>query len=453
MAVAEKKSQEARTSSLFDRVPVISLVGVVYLLACLAIIFKFLPDLCRLLWGKLGLNANSFTANSILLLLMLGAGTGLVVLGAKLLGPKQQPGVRAGVFWGLIYLLGVVLMTRWVSMWIEKWVYYDRWFGEQGRTVGIVLTILAGAGFTFLALRWFMRPGFERMLVRFESAGWFRAQSYKPQQGQKVRRGTILGILLLLGAGIWTLWNHKILERGSENWEIGIPFTGTVRDIDPGDAEPALGKEYPNWRANGVPAYEFRKIIDQYDPTKKLRIDTPTNIFVTDEQGVQHTFKDGEVLERSKITELKKNLSDSERARLPDADEARKLNEKPVVVPVATPMGRMELANLVLLPHIRYTLPLLVLPALALWFAWRVVNVPVFADFLIATEAELNKVSWTTRRRLFQDTVVVLTTMVLLAALLFAMDQMWLHLLSWKRIGVIYQDDTPAKTTKDKVRY
>ncbi len=34
----------------------------------------------------------------------------------------------------------------------------------------------------------------------------------------------------------------------------------------------------------------------------------------------------------------------------------------------------------------------------ALWLAWRVVNVPSFADFLIATEAELNKVSWTTRR-------------------------------------------------------
>ena len=48
--------------------------------------------------------------------------------------------------------------------------------------------------------------------------------------------------------------------------------------------------------------------------------------------------------------------------------------------------------------------------------------------------------------------VVVLTTMVLMAALLFAMDQLWLHLLSWKRIGVIYQDDTPAKTTKgDKI--
>ena len=31
-------------------------------------------------------------------------------------------------------------------------------------------------------------------------------------------------------------------------------------------------------------------------------------------------------------------------------------------------------------------------------------------DFLIATEAEMNKVSWTTRKRLVKDTIVVLVT-------------------------------------------
>ena len=52
-----------------------------------------------------------------------------------------------------------------------------------------------------------------------------------------------------------------------------------------------------------------------------------------------------------------------------------------------------------------------------LWRAWRgMVNFPAFADFLIATEAEMNKVSWTTRKRLVQDTIVVLTTVVLMTA-------------------------------------
>ena len=44
MAVAEKKAQEISTSSLLDRVPVVSLVGVVYVLACLGILFKLVPD-------------------------------------------------------------------------------------------------------------------------------------------------------------------------------------------------------------------------------------------------------------------------------------------------------------------------------------------------------------------------------------------------------------------------
>ena len=75
-------------------------------------------------------------------------------------------------------------------------------------------------------------------------------------------------------------------------------------------------------------------------------------------------------------------------------------------------------------PHVQFTVPLLILAG-SIWLAWRVVNLPVFADFLIATEAELNKVSWTTRKRLVQDTIVVLVTVVLMAVFLFAMDLVW----------------------------
>ncbi len=84
----------------------------------------------------------------------------------------------------------------------------------------------------------------------------------------------------------------------------------------------------------------------------------------------------------------------------------------------------------------RYTVPLL-LAALAIWGAWRVVNVPSFGDFLIATEAEMNKVSWTTRPRLIQDTVVVLVTVLLFTVFLFVVDVAWGQILSWKAIGVL----------------
>ena len=38
-----------------------------------------------------------------------------------------------------------------------------------------------------------------------------------------------------------------------------------------------------------------------------------------------------------------------------------------------------------------------------LWLAFRLVNMPAFADFLIAVEAEMNKVSWPTRGELFRS--------------------------------------------------
>jgi preprotein translocase SecE subunit len=101
-----------------------------------------------------------------------------------------------------------------------------------------------------------------------------------------------------------------------------------------------------------------------------------------------------------------------------------------------------------LLPHVRYTLPLL-LAALGLWFAWRVVNMPSFADFLIATEAELNKVSWASRRRLVQDTIVVLTTVILMTVFLMLVDVAWGKLLSWRYIGVLQLGDTGATQQKE----
>jgi preprotein translocase SecE subunit len=101
---------------------------------------------------------------------------------------------------------------------------------------------------------------------------------------------------------------------------------------------------------------------------------------------------------------------------------------------------------LVLLPWKKYTLTLL-LAAAALWIAWRVVSFPTFADFLIATEAEMNKVSWTTRRRLIQDTIVVLTTVFLLTIFLLIVDVLWFKILSNPLIHVLRIDTTTQQTT------
>ncbi len=89
-----------------------------------------------------------------------------------------------------------------------------------------------------------------------------------------------------------------------------------------------------------------------------------------------------------------------------------------------------------LVPEARFTIPML-LVALTLWVAWRAVNMPAFAEFLIATEAEMNKVSWSSRRRLAQDTVVVLVCTVFMALFLLFVDIFWGWLLSRETVGVL----------------
>jgi len=84
--------------------------------------------------------------------------------------------------------------------------------------------------------------------------------------------------------------------------------------------------------------------------------------------------------------------------------------------------------------HWRFGLPAAFALALG-WLIFRIVHFPPFAEFLIATEAEMNKVSWTSKDDLFRATTVVLSTVVLMAVFLFLVDTLWTFLL--RLIGVL----------------
>ena len=55
-------------------------------------------------------------------------------------------------------------------------------------------------------------------------------------------------------------------------------------------------------------------------------------------------------------------------------------------------------------------------------FVWYMMNKPTNADFLIATDSEMKKVNWTSRRELIGSTKIVIIFMFLIAALLFLFD-------------------------------
>jgi preprotein translocase subunit SecE len=60
------------------------------------------------------------------------------------------------------------------------------------------------------------------------------------------------------------------------------------------------------------------------------------------------------------------------------------------------------------------------------WASYRLVSLPSFADFLIAVEAEMNKVSWPSRGELFRASAVVTVSIVLLGFILAAFDFVWI---------------------------
>lgn len=66
-----------------------------------------------------------------------------------------------------------------------------------------------------------------------------------------------------------------------------------------------------------------------------------------------------------------------------------------------------------------------VLLAAGLWFGYRVVNWPRFADFLVAVEAEMNKVTWPSKDELIRASIVVMFTIFFLAIALFFFDIVW----------------------------
>ncbi len=82
----------------------------------------------------------------------------------------------------------------------------------------------------------------------------------------------------------------------------------------------------------------------------------------------------------------------------------------------------------------QYPLPGVIM-AVGTWVVYRLVNLPKFADFLIAVQAEMNKMSWPSQHELVRSSIVVIFVIFLLAVVLFGLDLFWMWL--FKAIGVL----------------
>jgi preprotein translocase SecE subunit len=326
MAV-DVKPEKVGTEGAEPGLLVPSVLGAIYVMAGLGLVFYLIPTIWSATIGQLIVEYINRGINFLLLsAAMLAAAIGVLVLGNRLIG-SQKPGVRAGSFVVLLIVLLSSVIVYWIGRGIAGGQPLEQ--TDQGGlvTLGLALIGLVGGG-VFLLSR--TKPN--EWLPEFEAQGWFSFKPYKRNQGQRVRRLTMLGILILAGCGIYTLLAYRTLE--TVGYRVPVEVEGRT--------------------------------------------------------------------------------------------ETRFLNDWVVQIPfMAGPVT--------LLKDVRFTIPLLLMLA-AVWFAYRLVNWPAFADFLIATEAEMIKVTWPTRKRLIQDTIVVLLIVFILTVLLFFIDLIWGSILSFIRV-------------------
>jgi preprotein translocase subunit SecE len=84
---------------------------------------------------------------------------------------------------------------------------------------------------------------------------------------------------------------------------------------------------------------------------------------------------------------------------------------------------------------VRFLVPGLLLAA-GLWLSYRLVNLPRFADFLIAVESEMAKVSWPSQSEVVRSSAVIIFLIFALAAILAVYDLFWWFVLRYVlRIG------------------
>lgn len=84
--------------------------------------------------------------------------------------------------------------------------------------------------------------------------------------------------------------------------------------------------------------------------------------------------------------------------------------------------------------YLGYGVPVVVL-AVGLWLGYRIVNYAPFADFLIAVEAEMSKVSWPTQQQLIRASAVVIILILGLTVIVFVYDLLLRYVLWW--LGIV----------------
>ena len=84
--------------------------------------------------------------------------------------------------------------------------------------------------------------------------------------------------------------------------------------------------------------------------------------------------------------------------------------------------------------YLGYGAPVVIL-MIGMWLGYRIVNYAPFADFLIAVEAEMSKVSWPTQQQLVRASAVVIILILGLTVIVFVYDLLLRYVLV--KLGIV----------------
>lgn len=129
--------------------------------------------------------------------------------------------------------------------------------------------------------------------------------------------------------------------------------------------------------------------------------------------------RDSSLFGNTSVAELIAGMFTASRYKRTQGRIARQATFFAILVVVA--IGAWRLSSVADTEMTRYVVPVTIL-AVGAWLAFRIVNIPRFAEFLISVENEMNKVSWPTRGELYRASMVVIVVIFLLTAILFGYD-------------------------------
>lgn len=92
-----------------------------------------------------------------------------------------------------------------------------------------------------------------------------------------------------------------------------------------------------------------------------------------------------------------------------------------VVVGAGLLSGKLNGYEVTRMPALRFGIPTCLAVLMGMLMFW-LVNRPSTADFFIATESEMKKVSWSSRKEIIGSTKVVIVFTFILAVLLYTVD-------------------------------